>query len=513
MRNIRRYLTLLAVPWAAILLLAPPAAAADPFRVRAVHIDNRIQVLPLPELKRIVESVSSRGVNTIIMEWEGSFPFDQHRVISNQFAYTKAEIAEFVEFCAERGVDVVPLQQCLGHLEYVLQFERYAALREDAMDISQACPSQQEAFLELYGALLDELCAAHPSKYVHIGADETALLGHCPKCAARAEAEGRSALFIEHIRAVAQQVLERGKIPVLWADIVMKHPEAIDRLPPECVLVNWNYGWDVNHFGDHDRLLDSGHELWGALAMRSHPDNYFGAVWKTHFRNYEDFLPFMRDNGYQGVVLTSWSTSGVYSIVREPKRHVVDMAPLRRVYPMRGFQLLLDAYCDAIGRESFDAQAYVAGYAQQRFGLNADEADELWRHLTAISDVPVGDQSTRAALQSAREKACKLRDFLARSNNRTDAADVEHYRLMTAIRVFFLDVQLARLDAEAATGDAPASAALGERLTKLLRGADRLDAWFAELNAENLYPAAIAQENEARRLELQRLYERITSVR
>ena len=47
---------------------------------------------------------------------------------------------------------------------------------------------------------------------------------------------------------------ERGKTPMMWSDIVMKHPEAIERLPKDVVYLNWWY--DANPAGLHPEVLE-----------------------------------------------------------------------------------------------------------------------------------------------------------------------------------------------------------------------------------------------------------------
>ena len=61
----------------------------------------------------------------------------------------------------------------------------------------------------------------------------------------------------------------------MWADIILKHPEAARELPEETIFVDWNYGWKINHFGDIPQLQDQGFTFWGAPAIRSHPDNWY----------------------------------------------------------------------------------------------------------------------------------------------------------------------------------------------------------------------------------------------
>ena len=172
-------------------------------------------------------------------------------------------------------MDVIPLQQSFGHVEYILRNYKYAQLREDDKDFSQVCPSESEKNKALFTRLYTDMAAMHPSPYFHIGGDETHLLGHCEKCKKRAAEIGISRLYFEHIKMLCDIVVSLGKRPVLWADIALNYPEYIHLLPKETIFVDWNYGWAMDRFGAHEQLVKSGYEIWGAPSIRSSPDNYF----------------------------------------------------------------------------------------------------------------------------------------------------------------------------------------------------------------------------------------------
>ncbi len=59
------------------------------------------------------------------MEWEGTYPFEKHPLIPNRYAYRKEDIVSFVKCCNSLGIDIIPLQQNFGHVEYILRNERY----------------------------------------------------------------------------------------------------------------------------------------------------------------------------------------------------------------------------------------------------------------------------------------------------------------------------------------------------------------------------------------------------
>ena len=124
------------------LMLSLNAAAFD---VRAVYVDHRTQVQTLPALEQLAKKAAEGGMNALVMEWEATFPFEDNATLCNRFAFSKSEVRDFINFCQRLGVDVIPLQNCFGHAEYILRHERYAGLREDAKDLSQVCPLRKEA--------------------------------------------------------------------------------------------------------------------------------------------------------------------------------------------------------------------------------------------------------------------------------------------------------------------------------------------------------------------------------
>src|SRR5690242_6379827 len=190
-----------------LMSIKPVIAQQKDFVVKGFHLDLRIQVMKMDALKAFAKKLSDQGINTLVMEWEATYPFESHPLIENKYAYTKDEIKSFINYCSSIGIDVIPLQQSFGHVEYILRHEKYKDLREDQKDYSQVCPLQFEGNKKLFTDLFTELAATHPSKYFHIGGDETYLLGHCDRCKAMAAKEGTSKLYIDHIKMLCDIVI------------------------------------------------------------------------------------------------------------------------------------------------------------------------------------------------------------------------------------------------------------------------------------------------------------------
>jgi hexosaminidase len=491
-----------------------PHNPENQFKVRGFHLDLRIQVMPMPALKDFAKKLSQSGINTLIMEWEGTYPFEKHPLIPNRYAYTKAEIVDFVKYCNTLGIDVIPLQQSFGHVEYILRHERYKELREDQKDYSQVCPLQTKQDSALFTDLYTELVSTHTSKYIHIGGDETYLLGHDERCKLKVAQEGKSKLYIDYIRMLCGIVIKLGKRPVLWADIAMKYPEAIKLLPKGTVLVDWNYGWNMNNFGDHQKLMESGYEIWGAPALRSHPDNYFLTQWEKHFNNIRNFVPIAKDLGYKGIVMTSWSTSGAYSPVFETDENITDLYAIRHVYPISGFDMLLAAYIESIkSSKPLDINKFIANYCKKQYGFNQHQSAEFWRAIKAapyqimqgevIAPAPT---SIKQLLDSTKQVAETLNSLKPTQN----LQEFAHYRLMTDIRIHYLRYEEIEKTVNADSFSPGKVSSILTQLKTLMVTGNELNQRFIALNKNYLYPAELAQENELRNEKVRILFDRLS---
>ncbi len=420
----------------------------DSSEVRGFHIDLRIQPMKMPVLKTFVGQLAANGINTILMEWEGTYPYAEEPVISNRYVYSRKQIVDFISYCHRLKLDVIPLQQSFGHLEYVLRHYKYAGIREDATDFSQVCPSKREQDKRLFTRLYKDMILTHNSPYIHIGGDETHLLGHCEICQREAEEVGLSRVYFDYIKMLCDIVVSLGKRPLVWADMALKYPEYIHELPKQTIFVDWNYGWSENKFGDHEKLINSGYEIWGAPAIRSDPDDYYLTDWYRHFKNIKDFVPECRLMGYEGIIMTSWSTSGVYSPIFNADNDLADLYPVRHVYPISGFELLASAFMTSLKDTSaLVIDDFINSYCRKTYDFNAEQAIIFKKALfkTPYKVVqgkvlsPVG-MTIGQLIDSATWSANILRSIIPKKGKK----GFQHYVLMADIRVFYLKVTAIR---------------------------------------------------------------------
>ena len=476
------------------------------FAKTGLHVDLRAQVMPMKALRRLAAEVASQGHNVLVLEWEGTFPFEKHAIISNRYAYTRKEIVRFIDDCTRCGLEVIPLQQCFGHLEYILQHKRYAHLRESQTDLCQLCPCKIDDALEVFSEIFREMAALHPSGCFHIGGDETYLLGHCPACRARAEEHGKSRLYTDFFCRMAKEVIALGKRPMLWIDMLLKYPESASEMPAESIFVDWNYGWPLDRFGDFDRLREMPFEFWGAPAMRSGPDNHSTFSWRGHFENLRDYIPAARAMNFRGMVLTSWSTSGMYGYDWDTHGEVAGLLPIRRVYPHAGLPILSAAFTEAVKSEApLNVARFIREYAGERFGFDAREAGQFQRALMLSSHPAPSPANLSAELKNAQA----ARRILGRLSPRKGRSEFEHCRLIADLLEHHLRFTILQDSLQAPDCPRARFSAVRRKLPRLLAEAHALNKRFRKLNAPCLHAAELQEECEYKLKAIRALQQRL----
>ena len=506
----------------------------DDFSVVAYHVDLRVQIMPMPTLKALAKEISSLGFNTLIMEWEATYPYKQHSIISNRYAYSREEVTEFISYSEGLGLDVIPLQQSLGHAEYILMHERYAYLRADKRNLSQIDPTRLDVARDFFTELYSDMLSTHQSQYVHIGGDETRILD-CKRCQEAwgddGEELGKSKLYVEYMTMIAEIVIAQGKTPLLWADMILAHPDAIADMPKNVIYIDWNYGWKFDRFGENPRTLIKkyGLKFWGAPSIRSSPDDYHVTSWSKHMNNQAVYVSYARESGFEGMVLTSWSTSGQYGY-EWFWPEVVEIFPLRQVYPHAypndAFRMNTLGFIKAVQQEkTFKPKDFAHQYAQQRFGLTAGESEKLWNILTdeslnnkviigssplsGIKGLPDNKRVVSATLEKVRELQAALTKIVPKKNPKEFA----HYHLQIDFREYYLSFRQIQYLVQSTAFSEKNNLEAINQLDQLLARSVGLNKRFKKLFTGKLYDTEIERLNQYRNKKAILLHQRLTKDR
>ncbi len=131
----------------------------------------------------------------------GFIPYLNNATISNELAYTRKEVKEFIAYCEGLGI-YYTASAMLWHVEYILRHDRYSELKEDRKEISQLCPLKEEADSLLFADLFADMASMHSSEFIHIGGDETYLLATVLHVPSR-QPQGQIKLFVDYMKRCA----------------------------------------------------------------------------------------------------------------------------------------------------------------------------------------------------------------------------------------------------------------------------------------------------------------------
>lgn len=269
-----------------------------------IHVDLKCLAPTPAALMRQISGWAAEGATGIVFEWENMFPYAGFAAAVRKDAYTPKQVAAILDHCRALGLKAIPLVQTLGHVEWCLSHPLYVGLREFEDTPGQIRACDERSYRVLKSWIADLLAAHHDSPYVHLGADEAWRLKEIdrPECSSRKE--GASAVFLRHMKPLFRQVIEAGKRPIIWADMVLSHPECLDEFPRELVFCDWLY----NQTSDYAPSVHG----WGMPPVTA--ENYLSVPdeKKKHFEQYwrgesSDFparfyqfpyLPFLRDRGF-----------------------------------------------------------------------------------------------------------------------------------------------------------------------------------------------------------------------
>ncbi len=301
---------------------------------RCVHLD--LKGTP-PTPKRLIELLkvfSAARYNSVLVEWEDAFPWTVDERFRSETAYSPATVRNFVKVASNLGLEIIPLVQCLGHMETPLRLPAYAHLRETANNESDLNPLAPGA-RELVAKMIDDVLALMPNvKRFHLGGDEAGTFGTHPDTKKYIVKHGKGALYLQHIEPLMNKLARRKIRPMLWHDMMREwDSNALKRLGRKADLVVWGYGGHpyamktlcnqamIERFAEHHI------PLWGATAYKG-ADGADADLPKIDVRetNALGWVEVAVRHRFIGVIATAWSRYTTSIFQNEPIDGALDSA-------------------------------------------------------------------------------------------------------------------------------------------------------------------------------------------
>lgn len=283
------------------------------FERRGVYYDCSRGKVPKPEtVKRLIAFLARFKINELQLYVENVFTFRKHPAIGRGFdPFSPEDLLEIQEEARRHHVRFVPSLTSFGHFERILALPAYRGLGElpghrGLPGGTTLCPGDPGS-IRLVADLYDEFLPLFDALDFNACCDETWELGR-GRSKARAERVGLGRVYLEHLLRLHKLCVRHGKRMNIWADILLQHPETLEELPRDLVLLNWDYEPNGRRIPQTRRIADSGLAFMvcsGTHSWRSH-----GTRLRKSMDNVRIFAAEGRKRGAEGFLQTDWGDHG-----------------------------------------------------------------------------------------------------------------------------------------------------------------------------------------------------------
>lgn len=216
------------------------------------HDITRSRVPTLDFMKRLVDILSYYKYNEFQLYIEHTYLFQEFSSVwRDDTPLTSEEILELDRYCETRGIELIPSLTTFGHFYKILSdpvYEDLCELENSSKEEFSFVLRQMHHTLDVSNPkafpfvcrMIDEYIPLFRSRKFNIGADETFDLG-TGKSKELCEKLGKSRLYIDFVKKVADYVISKGSRPMFWGDVIAEFPEMIKELPESIICLNWGY--------------------------------------------------------------------------------------------------------------------------------------------------------------------------------------------------------------------------------------------------------------------------------
>jgi len=225
-------------------------------------------------------------------------------------ALSIAEWKELSEYAKEYYIELIPNFQSLGHAEKVLLSPKYSNIAESNTMYALTKPETLEFMRDIY----TEMSPAFESKFFHVNCDETFDMGRGPS-AEKVKELGAGRVYTDYMNQLSAILKDNGKRMMMWGDIVLQHPEVLDILAKETVMMTWEYSDYDSYSKWIDPFVEKGFDFIvcpGVLNSSRISPNY-----KMAIPNLQKFIKQGIEKGAMGVLNTVWDEGSLHTFDRD----------------------------------------------------------------------------------------------------------------------------------------------------------------------------------------------------
>lgn len=218
------------------------------FKYRGFYHDvTRGKIPTVATIKSLIDKMAYYKLNSLQLYVEHTYEFKEYSDLKEKFGcFTSDEIKQIAAYCKQNFIDFAPSLSTFGHLYELLNQDKYKHLRvlkecdspnfwNLRMKHHTIDPLNPES-IDLIKSLIDQYASNFESEYFNICCDETFDL-----TVYEAQGKDPGKIYVDFVKLIIDHVKQKGKKVMMWADILLEHPETINVLPDNICFLNWDY--------------------------------------------------------------------------------------------------------------------------------------------------------------------------------------------------------------------------------------------------------------------------------
>ncbi|RZC42360.1 hexosaminidase D [Asbolus verrucosus] len=276
---------------------------------RIVHLDLKGAPPLISFFKKFFPLIRNMGATGILLEYEDMFPYSGIlKNISARNSFTREQVEEILQLAEKSQLEVIPLIQTFGHVEFALKHPEWAKLREVEGSPQALCPNRNGS-IDFIKEMVNQM-------------------GECDVC----RLELHETIFLKHVQNVAKHIHERfPKLRLIIWDDMLRHLSQQSMLEVNLGDIVepmvWVYAEDIYRFVQPpvwDKYEIIFKTAWAASAFKgAFGETLFVPDARRHLENNLMWLEVMSQQdrnfkrGFEGITLTGWQRYDHFAVLCE----------------------------------------------------------------------------------------------------------------------------------------------------------------------------------------------------
>lgn len=281
---------------------------------------SRNAIMSISGVKSFIDKISAMGYNALQLYTEDTYEIIQEPLFGYMRGrYTQKELKEIDAYAKNKGIELIPCIQTLGHLDQLFSWQRFQRVQ----DIYNILLVGEEETYQLIEQMFVTCAECFTSRNINIGMDEAHMLG-LGRYLDKHGYHKRSDILLTHLKRVCEIAKKYGFKPMMWSDMFFKigteicdnadscvvRQETIEKVPENVQLIYWDYySTDKEHYKKwiqkHNKFQRN---IWFAGCAKA--GRNYNASNEFFMRSLASSIPACKETGLKNIIITIWGDYG-----------------------------------------------------------------------------------------------------------------------------------------------------------------------------------------------------------